>query len=145
MQPMVQTMVKQLQPMEDHGDAEIHLQPMEESQVGAGGCYEPMANPCYSKILSGSCRFMERRAHTGVSFLVGFVTLWDSHTETVPEGLHPMKEWPKVQQLMLLWDGLMLQRFIGGCLPWEAGRRRRSRGRTSTDLLPEQQQEHSMN
>lgn len=30
---LVQPMVKQQQPMEDHGDAEIHLQPVEETQA----------------------------------------------------------------------------------------------------------------
>ncbi|TRZ07221.1 hypothetical protein HGM15179_019887 [Zosterops borbonicus] len=38
---MVKTMVKQgvpLKPMEAHRDAEIHLQPVEESHTGAGGC-----------------------------------------------------------------------------------------------------------
>ncbi|TRZ07556.1 hypothetical protein HGM15179_019552 [Zosterops borbonicus] len=43
LQSVVRTMVKQavpLQLMEDHGDADIHLQPMEESHGGVGGCLE---------------------------------------------------------------------------------------------------------
>ncbi|KAF4797637.1 hypothetical protein TURU_071801 [Turdus rufiventris] len=40
---VVRTMVKQavlLQLMEDHGDADIHLQPVEEHHAGASGCLE---------------------------------------------------------------------------------------------------------
>ncbi|GAB0206558.1 AN1-type zinc finger protein 5-like [Grus japonensis] len=57
---MVKTMVRQavpLQPMENDGGADIHLQPMENptpEQVDApkGGC-DPMGSPCWSKFLAG--------------------------------------------------------------------------------------------
>lgn len=41
LQPMFQTIMEQdetLQPMEAHGTIEIHAQPMEETNTGAGGC-----------------------------------------------------------------------------------------------------------
>ncbi|GAB0203313.1 AN1-type zinc finger protein 5-like [Grus japonensis] len=60
LQPVVKTMVRQavpLQPMEDDGGADIHLQPMEDpmpEQVEApdGGC-GPMGSLCWSKLLAG--------------------------------------------------------------------------------------------
>ena len=46
-----------LQPMEVHGGADIHLQPVEDptpEQVDArtGGC-DPMGSPCWSRLLAG--------------------------------------------------------------------------------------------
>ena len=41
LQPVVKTMVRQavpLQPMEVYGGADIHLQPVEDPMLGAGGC-----------------------------------------------------------------------------------------------------------
>ncbi|GAB0209825.1 AN1-type zinc finger protein 5-like [Grus japonensis] len=60
LQPVVKTMVRQavpLQPMEDDGGADIHLQPVEDpmpEQVEApeGGC-DPMGSPCWSRLLAG--------------------------------------------------------------------------------------------
>ncbi|GAB0181432.1 AN1-type zinc finger protein 5-like [Grus japonensis] len=57
---MEKTMVRQavpLQPMEDDGGADIHLQPMEDpmlEQVDAprGGC-DPMGSPRWSRLLAG--------------------------------------------------------------------------------------------
>ncbi|GAB0186110.1 AN1-type zinc finger protein 5-like [Grus japonensis] len=57
---MEKTMVKQdvpLQPMQDDGGADIHLQPVEDptpEQVEApeGGC-DPMGSPCWNKLLAG--------------------------------------------------------------------------------------------
>ncbi|KAJ7419315.1 hypothetical protein BTVI_26020 [Pitangus sulphuratus] len=86
LQPVVKTMVKQaipLQPMEDHGDEEIHLQTMQETHARAGGCpkegCEPMGNPCCSRVLSGTCRPVERGDHAGIGVLVGLVALWWTH------------------------------------------------------------------
>ncbi|TRZ09965.1 hypothetical protein HGM15179_017136 [Zosterops borbonicus] len=48
LQVLVMTMVKQvvpLQPTEIPGDAEIYLQPMEESHAGVGGCLEKAVSP----------------------------------------------------------------------------------------------------
>ncbi|GAB0190249.1 hypothetical protein GRJ2_001490200 [Grus japonensis] len=60
LQPVVKTMERQavpLQPMEDDGGADIHLQPMEDptlEQVDApeGGC-GPVGSPRWSKLLVG--------------------------------------------------------------------------------------------
>ncbi|GAB0181326.1 AN1-type zinc finger protein 5-like [Grus japonensis] len=60
MQPLEKTMVRQsvpLQPMEVHGGADIHLQPMEDPtleqvETPEGGC-DPMGSPCWSKLLTG--------------------------------------------------------------------------------------------
>ncbi|GAB0209971.1 AN1-type zinc finger protein 5-like [Grus japonensis] len=57
---MEKTMVRQavpLQPMEDDGGADIHLQPMEDPMpeqvdVPEGGC-DPVGSPCWSKLLAG--------------------------------------------------------------------------------------------
>ncbi|GAB0203842.1 AN1-type zinc finger protein 5-like [Grus japonensis] len=57
---MEKTMVMQavpLQPMEVHGGADIHLQPVEDltlEQVEAleGGC-DPVGSPCWSRLLAG--------------------------------------------------------------------------------------------
>jgi len=57
LQLVVKTMVRQevpMQPMEIHGAADIHLQPMEQEQVDApkGGC-DSMGNPRWSRLLPG--------------------------------------------------------------------------------------------
>ena len=60
LQPVVKTMVRQavpLQPMEVHGGADIHLQPVEDpmpEQVDApeGGC-DPVESPHWSRLLAG--------------------------------------------------------------------------------------------
>ncbi|GAB0202867.1 hypothetical protein GRJ2_002752300 [Grus japonensis] len=60
LQPLEKTMVRQavpLQPMEDDGGADIHLQPMEDptlEQVEAPeeGC-DPVGSPCWSRLLAG--------------------------------------------------------------------------------------------
>ncbi|GAB0208605.1 hypothetical protein GRJ2_003326200 [Grus japonensis] len=81
---MVKTMVKQavpLQPMEDDGRADIHLQPMEDptlEQVDApkGGC-DPMGSLCWSRLLAGP------------------VDPWREEPtleQSGPEGLHPVEE-----------------------------------------------------
>jgi len=60
LQPMMNTMVRQavpLQPMEVHGGADIHLQPVEDPmleqvdlpEVG----YDPVESPCWSRLLLG--------------------------------------------------------------------------------------------
>ncbi|GAB0203369.1 AN1-type zinc finger protein 5-like [Grus japonensis] len=57
---MAKTMVKQgflLQPMEDDGGANIHLQPMEDSMMeqvfAPEGGYDPVGSSCWSKLLAG--------------------------------------------------------------------------------------------
>ena len=60
LQPLVKTMVRQavsLQPMEVHGGADIHLQPVEDPtlqqvDVPEGGC-DPVGSPCWSRLLVG--------------------------------------------------------------------------------------------
>ncbi|PKU36564.1 hypothetical protein llap_13132 [Limosa lapponica baueri] len=86
---MVKTMVRQavpLQPMEVHGGADIHLQPMEDPMqeqvdVSEGGC-DPKRSLCWSRLLAGPVDSW-RRAHAGAGLLAGLVTLWGTHTEAV--------------------------------------------------------------
>ncbi|GAB0205629.1 hypothetical protein GRJ2_003028500 [Grus japonensis] len=60
LQPLEKTTVRQavpLQPMEVHGGADIHLQPMkdpmpEQVEVPKGGC-DPLGSPCWSRLLAG--------------------------------------------------------------------------------------------
>ncbi|GAB0180448.1 AN1-type zinc finger protein 5-like [Grus japonensis] len=60
LQPMEKTMVRQavpLQPMEDDGGADIHLQPMEDPtpeqvETPEGGC-DPVGSPRWSRLLAG--------------------------------------------------------------------------------------------
>ena len=52
LQPMEKTMVRQavpLQPMEDDGGADIHLQPMEDPTLE----HDPMGSPHWSRLLAG--------------------------------------------------------------------------------------------
>lgn len=77
---MVQPLVGQLaalQPTEAHGAANTHLQPMKSPQVEVGEAQMKLW-PCGKPALQqsfGSCRTMERGAHTGVGLLTGLVTL----------------------------------------------------------------------
>ena len=72
LQPVEKAMVRQavpLQPMEDAGGTDIHLQPMEDpmpEQVDAprGGC-DPVGSPHWSRLLAG------------------LVALWGTHTGAV--------------------------------------------------------------
>ncbi|KAJ7413896.1 hypothetical protein BTVI_42119 [Pitangus sulphuratus] len=98
--PVVQTTlaVVPLQPMEVHGgpgDAEIHLQPMEETHAGAGRCprqcCDPTEGPCWSRLLTGTCWPMERECCSRF---------------TAVHGEHP-------------WDGFMLEEFMEDCLLWD--------------------------
>ncbi|GAB0178853.1 hypothetical protein GRJ2_000350600 [Grus japonensis] len=59
LQPLEKTTVKQavpLQPTEDDGEADIHLQLVEDPHrsrlMPKGGC-DPMGSPCWSKLLAG--------------------------------------------------------------------------------------------
>ncbi|KAJ7406299.1 hypothetical protein BTVI_65892 [Pitangus sulphuratus] len=73
---MVKTMVKRaapLQTVEVNGNAEIHLQPMEETHARAGGCLKeghghgPVGN--WSRLLAGTRRPGERETHMGTGLL----------------------------------------------------------------------------
>ncbi|RMC04475.1 hypothetical protein DUI87_18920 [Hirundo rustica rustica] len=75
---MVQTMVRQLcilWPMEEHKEAEIHLQPMEKHHVGAGGCLKggcvPVGGLCLEQSPDRTCGPVERGAHIGAGLLFG--------------------------------------------------------------------------
>ncbi|KAJ7402004.1 protein pxr1-like [Pitangus sulphuratus] len=62
LQPVVKTMVGAavpLQPMEDHGDAKIHLQPMKEPTLEQGGATERVVNPWETHAGTGTCRIVE--------------------------------------------------------------------------------------
>ncbi|GAB0178080.1 AN1-type zinc finger protein 5-like [Grus japonensis] len=75
-------MVKQavpLQPMEEDGGADIHLQPVEDptlEQVDApkGGC-DPVGRPHWSRLLAGPVAlWREKGAQAGAGLLAGLVT-----------------------------------------------------------------------
>jgi len=68
LQPMEKTLVRQavpLQPMEVHGGADIHLQPMED--------------PMLEQAPDSTCGPFERGAHAGAGLMAGLVTLWGTH------------------------------------------------------------------
>ncbi|TRZ12029.1 hypothetical protein HGM15179_015092 [Zosterops borbonicus] len=107
-------MVKQavsLQPMEDPGGAEIHLQPMKETHARAGKCLkegcESIGNLCWSRVLAETCRPMQRGAHTGAapegSDRVGLVGAW-----------HPDRVYP-VEPFLVLKPGIWISEVPGGC------------------------------
>ncbi|RMC15877.1 hypothetical protein DUI87_08082 [Hirundo rustica rustica] len=76
--------------MEIHEYAETHLQPMEETHTGAGGCPR-VAVTLWETHPGKICGSMERGAHTGAGLLAGLVTLWGNQ-QSIPEGLHPAEE-----------------------------------------------------
>ncbi|TRZ26201.1 hypothetical protein HGM15179_000813 [Zosterops borbonicus] len=86
--------------MEDHGDSEIHQQPMEETQARADGC------------LRGGCGSQWHPA----DLCREEPTL---ETQTVPEGLHPMEKWHVAAVCGELQDRLMLEKFMEDHLLWE--------------------------
>jgi len=100
LQPVEQTMVRQaapLQPMEVHGGADLHLQPVEgtprRSRGMPEGVCDPVGSPCWSRLLAGP---VERGAHTGAGLLAGLVTPWGPMLEQpVPEGLQPCGKDPR--------------------------------------------------
>ncbi|GAB0184754.1 hypothetical protein GRJ2_000940700 [Grus japonensis] len=84
---MEKTMVRQavpLQPVEDDGGADIHLQPMVDpvlEQVDAPKeVCDPVGNPRRSRLLA---RPVKRGAHTGAGLLAGLMTLWQTHSGAV--------------------------------------------------------------
>ncbi|KAJ7415200.1 hypothetical protein BTVI_38934 [Pitangus sulphuratus] len=77
MQHVVKTIVNQavpLQPVEVNRGAEIHLQPVEETHAGAGGCpkegCDPVGRLRWSSLLVGTCGPVERGAHAEAGFLL---------------------------------------------------------------------------
>ena len=80
LQPVVKTMVRQavpLQPMEVHGGADIHLQPVEavtpwEARAGAGSWQDLWPRGP-----------VERGAHAEAGLLAGLVTPWGTHAGAV--------------------------------------------------------------
>jgi len=72
-----------LQPMEVHGGADIHLQPVEGTPcwsrwVPEGDC-DPVGSPVLEKDPARTCGPMERGAYAGAGLLAGLVTLWGTH------------------------------------------------------------------
>ncbi|GAB0183028.1 AN1-type zinc finger protein 5-like [Grus japonensis] len=88
---MEKTMVRQaapLQPMEDDGGADIHLQPVEDpmlEQVDAlkGGCDPVHRKPTLEQAPGRTCGPVERGAHAGADLLAGLVTPWGTHAGAV--------------------------------------------------------------
>jgi len=86
LQPMRKTMVRQavpLQPMEVHGGADSHLQPVEWTPrrsrwMPKGGC-NPMGSPTLEQAPARTCGHVETGAHAGAGFLAGLVTPWGNH------------------------------------------------------------------
>ena len=130
LQPLVKTMVMQvvpLQPMEVHGGADIHLQPMEDptpeqADVPEGGC-SPVGSPCWSRLLAGpadpwrerSPRWSRFAGRTGgpvgdprwSSLFLKDCTLWKGPA---------LEEFVKNCSLC---EGLTLEKFMEDCLLWE--------------------------
>ncbi|GAB0207488.1 hypothetical protein GRJ2_003214500 [Grus japonensis] len=115
LQPVVKSAVMQvvpLQPMEVHGGADIHLQPVKDPTL------EQMDMP------KGDCDPVGTSSWTR-----SWQDLWSSGGPTleqsVPEGLHPMEKdtWKgsMLEQFVKncsLWDGRTLEKFVEDCLPW---------------------------
>ncbi|RMC15457.1 hypothetical protein DUI87_07649 [Hirundo rustica rustica] len=115
-----------VQLMEDHRDAEMHLQPMEEAHARADGCPEEMVSPWETHAGAGSwqdlwthgekspgwCRISERT-------LAG--SMRDPPMEqSVPEMLCPVKGMHTgAVNEGLQWEGLTLWKFTKNCAPWE--------------------------
>ncbi|KAJ7407644.1 hypothetical protein WISP_125526 [Willisornis vidua] len=113
--PVVKTPARNtviLKPMEVHGEAETHLQPMEGHHAGASGCpkegYDPMRSLHWNRLLAGTCRLMERRIHTGAGLVAGLVTLWGTHTGAACS-------WRTATCV----KGLTLKQFLKNCYLWE--------------------------
>ncbi|PKU42985.1 protein pxr1-like [Limosa lapponica baueri] len=108
LQPMMKTMVRQavpLQPMEVHGGAQIHLQPMEDpmseqGNVPEGDC-DPMESQHWSRLLAGLV------TPCWSSPFFKDCTLWKG---------------PTLKLLMkncCLYEGPTLEKFMEDCFPWE--------------------------
>lgn len=80
-----------LQPVEVHGGAWIHLQPMEDPMLEPKGCCEPWE----THTGAGSWQdlwTMKKEAQIRTGLLAGLVTLQETHTGAVlPEGFHPVE------------------------------------------------------
>ena len=76
-----------LQPLEVHGGADLHLQPMEETHAGAGGCLKEAVTPWEAHAGAGSWQDLwpcgESGGPTGAGFLAGVVTPRGTHTGEV--------------------------------------------------------------
>ncbi|GAB0202756.1 hypothetical protein GRJ2_002741200 [Grus japonensis] len=96
LQPVEKTTVKQavpLQPIEDDGEADIHLQPVEDPTP------EMVETP------EGGCDLWE--AHARAVLLAGLVTLWEGPTlEQLVKNCSP-------------WERLTLEKLVEDCLLWE--------------------------
>ncbi|KAJ7396575.1 hypothetical protein BTVI_143870 [Pitangus sulphuratus] len=137
LQPMVQTMVKQVVPLEDHGGPSGCREPPAAhggAHAGAGGCMKETVTPWEAWDGAGSCRrpVAHREGNPCQSrfFLGRSCGRYGGPTlvQLICEGLHPMEEWPTGQHFgknCCLRGGLMLQRFIKDCLPWEGPHRSR--------------------
>ncbi|GAB0182501.1 hypothetical protein GRJ2_000715400 [Grus japonensis] len=109
-----------LQPMEVHGGADIHLQPVEDpmpEQVDApkGGC-DPMGSLCWSRLLAGPVAPWSRFAGRTRDPMVD--PRWSSLFLKV---CTPWKG-PTLEQFMKScspWEGLTLEKFVEDCLPRE--------------------------
>ena len=85
-----------LQPREDHGGADLHLQPGEDPMPEQGDARRrlwPHGKPPLEQAPGRTCGPMERGAHAGVGFLAGLVTPRKGPTleQSVPEGLQPIE------------------------------------------------------
>ena len=118
-----------LQPVEVHGGADIHLQPVEDPTAvqgiaPKGGC-DPVGSPRWSRLLAGLAALC-RGARAGAALLAGLATLWGD---------------PRWSSLFLKdcapWEGPTLEQLVEDCLPWEgphagAGQEREEDGAAET-------------
>ncbi|PKU39849.1 rna-directed dna polymerase from mobile element jockey-like [Limosa lapponica baueri] len=124
LQPVVKTVVRQavpLQPVEVHGGADIHLQPMKNptlEQVDDQRRLRPHGKPMLEQASGRTCGPLERGAHAGVGLLAVLVTPWRSSLF-----LKDCTQWkgPMLEQFMKNcnpWEGPILEKFVKDCLPW---------------------------
>ncbi|GAB0175689.1 EH domain-containing protein 4 [Grus japonensis] len=113
-----------LQPMEDDGGAEIPPAAQGGPHAGAGGCPKEAVAPWEARAGAGSWQDLwphEERSPCWSRFAgrtcdpMGDPTL----EQSVPEGLHPMEGTHPHWKNCSPWEGLMLEKLMEDCLPWE--------------------------
>ncbi|GAB0182007.1 hypothetical protein GRJ2_000666000 [Grus japonensis] len=98
-----------LQPMEVHGEADIHLQPvenptLEQVEVPREGC-DSVGSPCWSRFAGRTCDPMGDPRWSSL-FLKDYSPLKGPMLEQFLKNCSP-------------WEGLTLEKFMEDCLPWE--------------------------
>ena len=126
LQTVVKTMVRQavpLQPMEVHGGADIHLQPMEDptpEQVGARRRLLPRGKPALERAPGRTCGSVERSPRSRFSGRTCDPVGDPRWSSVLLKDYIPWKG-PMLEQFVKNcspWEGPTLEKFVEDCLPW---------------------------